>query len=227
MANADLHRVRAAAARPPRAHPRAGRASRSGRGCSRRSPGSSPSSGFAALTIGEIASEAGVSRGAFYEHFDGKEECLLSAYDHFASTLIGAMTRASATRRRGPSSSRSTLGGYLRTLEGDPVAARAFMVEFDAAGERARDGGARRCAASRRCSRAATPRCAPRTRGSASCRRAPISAIVLGVRELVREALETEPAPRLTELAPDILLWLTATIEGAEAALVQSRRYET
>jgi hypothetical protein len=40
----------------------------------------------------------------------------------------------------------------------------------------------------------------------------------MGVRELVRDALEAEPAPKLTELAPDMLVLITALIEGAAAA---------
>ena len=184
--------------------------------------------GFAALTIGEIAGEAGVSRGAFYEHFDGKEECLLSAYDHFASTLIGAMTsslgaatpvgrvhrqharRLSAARSRAIPSPRarswsSSTPPASAPANGGATAMRGFaaLLESRHAEMRAQD---------------------PRL-GELPSRA--YLAIVLGVRELVREALETEPAPQLTELAPDVLLWLTATIEGANAALVQSRRYET
>src|SRR5581483_8986086 len=47
--------------------------------------------GYAAITIGELAARAGVSRGAFYEHFSGKENCLLSAYDRWAANLLESM----------------------------------------------------------------------------------------------------------------------------------------
>src|SRR3989442_12855138 len=48
--------------------------------------------GYAAVTIGELASRAGVSRAAFYEHFADKQACLLAAYDHFAARVVTAMT---------------------------------------------------------------------------------------------------------------------------------------
>ena len=42
--------------------------------------------------------------------------------------------------------------------------------------------------------------------------------LVLGVRELVHERLEEEDAPNLRELAPDVIVWLTAMVAGASAA---------
>jgi len=39
--------------------------------------------------------------------------------------------------------------------------------------------------------------------------------LALGVRELVREQLETEASPRLTDLAPDIRSWVAAMVGGA------------
>ena len=39
--------------------------------------------------------------------------------------------------------------------------------------------------------------------------------LVLGVRELVHEALEEQPALPLPALSPDIAAWITATFEGA------------
>jgi hypothetical protein len=34
----------------------------------------------------------------------------------------------------------------------------------------------------------------------------------------VREALEDGPSPRLTELTPDLVTWIAASIQGAAAA---------
>ena len=45
--------------------------------------------GYGAVTIGELARRAGVSRSAFYENFADKETCLLAAYDRFAGELGG------------------------------------------------------------------------------------------------------------------------------------------
>ena len=48
-------------------------------------------------------------------------------------------------------------------------------------------------------------------------------AIALAVRELVRERLADEEAPRLTALTPDIVLFATAVVEGAAAARGSAR----
>jgi hypothetical protein len=47
--------------------------------------------------------------------------------------------------------------------------------------------------------------------------------IALGVRELLREALEQSEPPRLDRLARDIRTWVTATIEGAAKARARPR----
>ncbi len=39
--------------------------------------------------------------------------------------------------------------------------------------------------------------------------------MVHGVRELVRDALEDEAQPPLTELAPDVVSWVLTTVAGA------------
>lgn len=174
--------------------------------------------GYAAVTIAGLAQRAGVSRGAFYEHFADKEACLLAAYDHFAATLIGAMTATLDESTPWSSFVETTLDGYLGTLERDPTAARAFIVEIDAAGPAAR----------RRRREAIDGFAALLVQRHAEIRERDPSlgalpervylGLVLGIRELVRGALEAERTPALRQLAPEIRLWVTATIEGAAAA---------
>lgn len=173
--------------------------------------------GYAGVTIGALARQAGVSRGAFYEHFAGKEACLLAAYDHFAATLVDAMTADLDEHTPWEEFVQSVLAGYLGTLEGDPVSTRAFIVEMDAAGPAARrrrrdaiHGFAALIAQRHAAIRASDPSLGP----------LPTSAylgLAFGVRELVRESLEARPAPPLTELAPDIVAWVGAMVAGASA----------
>lgn len=171
--------------------------------------------GYAGVTIGELAQRAQVSRATFYEHFDDKETCLLAAYDAFALSLTAAMVTSVAADSTWSAFIAATLVGYLGTLEDDPAAARAFIVEMDAAGPTARRR--RRDAAHaiamflgerHRTIRATNP---------------PLGflsdqvwlTLVLGIRELVREALEEEAEPVLTDLAPEILSLIFAAVEGA------------
>ena len=53
--------------------------------------------GYRATTIGDVVARAEVSRSAFYDQFESKEDCFLAAY---AQSVRGP--RALATSRRGP-----------------------------------------------------------------------------------------------------------------------------
>jgi AcrR family transcriptional regulator len=172
--------------------------------------------GFAAVTVRNLAQRAAVSRATFYEHYTDKEACLLEAYEDFARGLLEAMTADASDDVM--EFLAATVDGYLGGLQGDLVAARAFLVEMDAAGPRAR---ARR----RREMHAFAAVVAERHRNlrDRDRRLGPLPdrvylGLVLGVRELVHDRLEEEREPRLTELAPDVMAWTSAMFEGAAAA---------
>jgi AcrR family transcriptional regulator len=171
--------------------------------------------GYAGVTIGELAGRARVSRGAFYEHFADKQECLFAAYQGFASGLLDAMTAGVGDDTSWDEFVEVALTGYLGTLERDRVAARAFLVEMDAAGPEARE---------RRRQGVEMLAAMLRERHEAICRSDPALAplpepvylgLCFGVRELIRERLEAQDPAPLTELSPAIVLWVTATVRGA------------
>ena len=171
--------------------------------------------GYGAVTIGALAKRAAVSRGAFYEHFADKEACLLAAYDQFAGTLLAAMTEGVDDGTDWHAFIDRALHGYLGTLEREPVAARAFIIEMDAAGPAARrrrregiHGFAAMIAHRHAAFRAQDAALGPLPERV-------YLGLALGVRELVREALEDEREPRLTALVPDVVAWVTAMVEGA------------
>lgn len=171
--------------------------------------------GYAGVTIGELARRARVSRGAFYEHFADKRDCLFSAYERFAAELLGAMTAGVGDQTAWGEFVQTALTGYLGTLEQDRVAARAFLVEMDAAGAEARERrsqGVQMLATMLRERHEAIRRTDP---SLAPLPEPVYLGLCLGVRELIRERLEAgDPAP-LTELAPAIVFWVTATVRGA------------
>lgn len=50
--------------------------------------------GYAAMTVEDIATQAGVSRRTFYENFADKDDCFLAAYREAADGLIAAVSAA-------------------------------------------------------------------------------------------------------------------------------------
>jgi AcrR family transcriptional regulator len=174
--------------------------------------------GYAAITIGELAGRAGVSRGAFYEHFADKEACLFAAYDHWAAGLLEAMVGGVTRRTTWDEFIDLALDGYLGTLEADPVAARAFIVEMDAAGSAARErrrqaihGFAAALAGRHRAMLRRDPKLGPLPDRV-------YLGLALGVRELLREALEDGDGRPFAGLQADVRIWVTAVVEGAAAA---------
>lgn len=177
--------------------------------------------GYAGVRIGELVDRAGVSRATFYEHFADKEACLLAAYEHFATQVITALTPAIDEHAPWRAFVQSTLDGYLAVLQRDLTAARAFMVEMDAAGPAARER--RRTATDAFATLLAQRHAAIRTREPSlgPLPQRAYLALALAVRDLVHDALERDQIPNLQLLAPDITILATAIVEGAAAAQAQ------
>lgn len=183
--------------------------------------------GYAEVRIGELAKRAGVSRATFYEHFADKQECLLAAYEHFAAEVLAAITPEVDERASWKAFVRSTLDGYLGVFQRDLTAARAFLVEMDAAGPVARE--CRRTAIDSFAALLAQRHTAIRARDpslGALPQRAYL-ALALAARDLVHDALEREQTPDLQQLAPDLTLITAAIVEGAAAAQADTREHRS
>ncbi len=174
--------------------------------------------GYAAATIAGISRRAGVSPRTFYEHFKNKEDCLIAAYDAFVEVLLARMGADVAPDPGWHEFNPSALNGYLETPERDPVVARAFLIEMDAAGPAARR---RRRRAYEQFAQLIKARHEEIRRHDASLAPLPdrvYLALAHGIRELVCDALEGAARPQLTDIGPDVRFWITATINGAAAA---------
>lgn len=174
--------------------------------------------GFGAVTVGALARSAAVSRAAFYEHFAGKEACLLAAYDDFARRLAEAMTAEVDDDTPWEAFVDATLDGYVATIRDDPTSARAFLVEMDGAGPaaRRRRHEAIEAFAALLADRHAAIRGRDRSLGPLPQR--VYLGTALGVRELAREALEHDPRPDWAALARDVRVWIAAVVAGAASA---------
>jgi AcrR family transcriptional regulator len=102
--------------------------------------------GYAATRVADITEYAGVSRKTFYELFDDKEDCFLSAYDAITALLMDRMAVGLAAVADGSWEDQvsALLGEFLRFLASEPAFARMCVVEVLGSGAR---GLARRDAA--------------------------------------------------------------------------------
>jgi AcrR family transcriptional regulator len=100
--------------------------------------------GYAATSVADITALAGVSRKTFYEHFDDKEACFLASYDTGAEAIYRAMVGATHGLERWDDILDAVLGTWLQFLQADLAFTRAYMIEFWAAGDAARERWKRR-----------------------------------------------------------------------------------
>jgi AcrR family transcriptional regulator len=90
--------------------------------------------GYNATTIAGIAEAAKISRRTFYEHFGGKEECFLAAFEMIDTHVGAAMLAAAGPKAPWPERVRTRLAALLDVLSRDPAVARFYLVEPLAAG---------------------------------------------------------------------------------------------
>jgi AcrR family transcriptional regulator len=90
--------------------------------------------GYAAATIDDVVSRAGVSKQTFYDHFADKQDCFLAAYEAASEELLERVGEAHASSDDWLELTRAGVRAYLRWLAGDPALARVFLIEVAAAG---------------------------------------------------------------------------------------------
>jgi AcrR family transcriptional regulator len=95
--------------------------------------------GYAATSVADIIALAGVSRKTFYEHFEDKEACFLASYDIGAEAIFDAMVDAVDGLEKWQEILDAVLSTWLEFLEADLAFTRAYMIEFWAAGDAARE----------------------------------------------------------------------------------------
>jgi AcrR family transcriptional regulator len=90
--------------------------------------------GYNALTISQIAKSAQVSKRAFYEHFESKEECFLAAFEIVVAHLRDLIEAAIEPIPDWPHRVVAGLRALLDFLAEDPQLARLFLVDSVTAG---------------------------------------------------------------------------------------------
>jgi AcrR family transcriptional regulator len=94
--------------------------------------------GYEATRVADLLELSGVSRSAFYEHFDDKEACLLAALDAFVGPTTDAIANVNASSEPlGEAQTRAAFEATVRLIVAQPATSRMCFVEIYAAGPRA------------------------------------------------------------------------------------------
>jgi AcrR family transcriptional regulator len=87
------------------------------------------SRGYGSTTITEVVKFASVSTRDFYEHFDGKEQCFLAAFDAVASHIETLITEAAAREPDWPHEVIAAQRAALHFFAAEPDLARLCLLE--------------------------------------------------------------------------------------------------
>ncbi|WP_307846643.1 TetR/AcrR family transcriptional regulator [Actinospica durhamensis] len=168
--------------------------------------------GYANATVTDICRAAGVTRPAFYEHFDGKEGAFLAAYTHGTDLLLDVLDQAYAAHAGGwRSAVWENLEILLEVLAGAPAFAAMAIVEIEAAGPAARR---RRVELLHRFRRFFAE--APEPPGPVD-RAELIDTVIGGVYSAIYQRISAGRAVALPELKPVLAYFVTAPFGLADA----------
>jgi AcrR family transcriptional regulator len=93
--------------------------------------------GYPGTTVDHIIAAAPVSYSSFYELFDGKEDCMLQAYDRVVADFWQRIAAAVPADAGWPEQVCAALRAALATVAASPQAARLALVEIQTAGAEA------------------------------------------------------------------------------------------
>ena len=162
--------------------------------------------GYRAFKVSDIARRAGVSLAAFYECFEGKDDCIFQGYDRFIDVLLKRMIGVNLEDKNEVEFTADLIDAYIDALSADLVVARAYQLEIDTLGVPART---RRRDSLTLFARHIQQRVEEFAAGSQGLEEIPWVAylgFVYAARQLVSDALE-EPDPDLSALSVELQAW--------------------
>jgi AcrR family transcriptional regulator len=169
--------------------------------------------GYANATVSDICRASGVTRPAFYEHFDSKEGAFLGAYRHGTGVLFRMMEKAYGEGRTWRDASCAALKVLLEVLADVPAFAMMAIVEIDAVGARARTDRALMLERFAAFFRDAPPTPPAVDRGEL------VAATVGGVHAMLYRYVAAGRVAELPALLPSLVYFVVAPFAGPEAAL--------
>lgn len=153
--------------------------------------------GYADTTIADIVREASVSRRTFYEHFEGKADCLIALYEAASINALQVLRNAIDPARDWHEQVEQAMRAYFGCLSENPDLMRTLFIEILSLGPPG-------LAARRRVNQQLATFMLNVV--NSGCRRGtPLSpemalAVVGGINELVLHAIERDRVTKLQEL---------------------------
>jgi AcrR family transcriptional regulator len=93
--------------------------------------------GYVATSVADVLRAAKVSRETFYEQFDSKEDCFVSAHEAAVQTVMASAAAAPPAQGTGIERFDRGLKTLLDAIADHPELSRLFMIEVYAAGPQA------------------------------------------------------------------------------------------
>jgi AcrR family transcriptional regulator len=170
--------------------------------------------GYNALTVQNVLTRAGISRPTFYEQFEDKEDCFLTAFDACAARMRKRVEAAAVEAGSGwREQLRSGIAELLRFIAAEPEEARTIIVEARAstgAGLRRRDELLDGFAA---CIDSLVRKDLDETPSAIAA-----AGVVGGIESVLYARLQREEIDELDELLPSLMYFAVLAYAGQEAA---------
>jgi AcrR family transcriptional regulator len=172
--------------------------------------------GYTDTTVADVIATAGVSRRTFYEHFADKQDCFLAAYDAGAEATYTAMVEAAEGHADWQEILDAVFGTWLEFLQADLAFTRAYMIEFWAAGDAARERWKARRDRTAGLLKTLHKRARKEDPSIVPVSDTVVAAVVGGVnRVVISHVLAGDPRP-LTDLKPELLSFIRMCLAAHE-----------
>ena len=169
--------------------------------------------GYTDASVTDICRAAGVTRPAFYVHFDGKQDAFLATYRHGTGVMFRMMEHAYEQHGDWREGTVSGLRVLLDVLASVPAFARMAIVEIEAVGPAARE---ERADLLRRFGRFFAEAPEPLGLSNPADRRILVDALVGGVYSAIYRHVAAGRASDLPELLPVLAHFLVTPFLGPQ-----------
>ena len=173
--------------------------------------------GSPAMTLDDIVKNASASLTTFYQHFDGKEDAFLAAYDTALAQAAAAAMPPFRWSRSWPVAVRAALEAYLAFFAAEPTWARIATIDVLSAGKAGLEHRARALALFEEILQ-------PGYELASGVGPVATEAIGGAVHALMREQIRRRGAEHLSQILPAATFVALAPFVGAEEAVAVANR---